>query len=144
MFFRLHSASLYKTQQPDHKNYIITIHTPNELKSTQQKTDFNTLRAYLIQDTDRQFFWLQHFGYIPQWLRIKPPIFSWFDLLCKTTMEIIGNFTPSATAEPSLTRPPKANTHSLTRLTEIVPLWIIKPPASSPTATMPLARGAMQ
>lgn len=36
-----------------------------------------------MQDTDRQSFWLQHFGYIPQWLRIEPPIFSWFDLLCK-------------------------------------------------------------
>ncbi|WP_426508113.1 antirestriction protein [Serratia proteamaculans] len=45
--------------------------------------DTPTLSASLVPDADRQSFWLQHFGDIPQWLRIESPIFSWLDLLCK-------------------------------------------------------------
>lgn len=41
------------------------------------------LTATLVPDAERQSFWLQHFGDIPQWLRIESPIFSWLDLLCK-------------------------------------------------------------
>ncbi len=43
----------------------------------------SALTAILVPDADRQSFWLQHFGDIPQWLRIESPIFSWLDLLCK-------------------------------------------------------------
>ncbi|MCS4267751.1 antirestriction protein [Serratia sp. BIGb0163] len=43
----------------------------------------SALTATLVPDADRQSFWLQHFGDIPQWLRIESPIFAWLDLLCE-------------------------------------------------------------
>ncbi|AMG98878.1 MAG: antirestriction protein [Enterobacter asburiae] len=57
--------------------------TANSTPSTSPINDLPTLTATLVPDADRQSFWLQHFGNIPQWLRIESPIFSWLDLLCK-------------------------------------------------------------
>lgn len=57
-----------------------THHTPHP---TSPISTLPTLTATLVPDDDRASFWLQHFGDIPQWLRIESPIFSWLDLLCK-------------------------------------------------------------
>ncbi|EPN2807205.1 antirestriction protein [Serratia marcescens] len=57
--------------------------TANSTPSTSPINALPTLTATLVPDADRQSFWLQHFGVIPQWLRIESPIFSWLDLLCK-------------------------------------------------------------
>lgn len=57
--------------------------TANSTPSTSLINTLPTLTATLVPDTDRQSFWLQYFGDIPEWLRIESPIFSWLDLLCK-------------------------------------------------------------
>ncbi|HIE4239720.1 TPA: antirestriction protein [Serratia marcescens] len=60
-------------------NDITAISTP----TISLVTDTPVLSATLVPDDDRPSFWLQHFGDIPQWLRIESPVFAWLDLLCE-------------------------------------------------------------
>ncbi|MGA9616621.1 MAG: antirestriction protein, partial [Serratia proteamaculans] len=57
--------------------------TANSTPSTSPISNLFTLTATLVPDAERQSFWLQHFGDIPQWLRIESPVFAWLDLLCE-------------------------------------------------------------
>lgn len=72
------------------------------------------LTATLVPDAERQSFWLQHFGDIPQWLRIESPIFSWLDLLCKDYHGDYWEFYTLSNGGHLLSRPPNRITYSLT------------------------------
>lgn len=45
-------------------------------------TDASRVQAIPVSDENRIHFWPQHFGTIPQWIRLEPAIFGWLDRLC--------------------------------------------------------------
>ena len=119
--------------------------TANITPPTPSINNDSTLTASLVNDEDRQSFWLQHFGDIPQWLHLESPIFSWLNLLCKDYHGDYWEFTPSVTAAPlsSLQRRKYALFNALNGNSATVRHEAAGIIACLITATMPAAPNAM-
>ncbi len=47
------------------------------------ETGLQQLVATIDPDEQRNSFWPQHFGLIPQWVTLEPRVFGWMDRLCE-------------------------------------------------------------